>query len=74
MNENNNQQKIDLVNPLNPNQIIKTEILNQNIYELTEQQENVNETSIKKKKNNWIVPLLLVLIIIGIGAYYILFM
>ena len=71
MNEQNNQ-KINIVNPLNPNQIIKEEVLTQKIVQnLNDDVEMpVVETENKKKKSKFPFILIFLLIIVGAGALY----
>lgn len=58
--------KLNLVNPMNPNQIVETKELVKPVQEQIVQQE---EVTVKKKKNKLLIPLL-ALALAGIGTYY----
>ena len=77
MNENQNGQKLNLVNPLNPNEIIKQEIImpKNNVVETNEIETEVENNNKKpKKKMNLIIILVLVLIIVGLAMVYFVFL
>lgn len=71
MNEQNNQ-KINIVNPLNPNQIIREEVLTKKIVqELNDDIEiPIIENRTEKKKSKFPFILIFLLIIIGAGISY----
>ena len=68
----NNQQELNIVNPLNPDETIKTETLVEK--KVTEESDNINnnnditEEKPKKKKLNPILLILLVVVIVAVGV------
>lgn len=77
MNKQNNQNditKLDLVNPLNPNQIIKSELLIKDNTieenEIDEHDDNQKKERKSKKKINLLLIIVILLIIIALVIYY----
>ena len=74
----NQNIKLNIVNPLNPDEVIKTEeLVEKQIPKADEENQTVLETNNqpKKKSNNLIIILLLIIVVIGIaaGVYFVFF-
>ena len=63
-------EKLDIVNPMNPNQVLETKDLIKQ--EVVVNIEPVHEEKPKKKKN-LLIPILLLIVLIGLGTYYFMF-
>ena len=64
----NNQQELNLVNPLNPDEIVKKEILIEKEAPKENEEVNNNEENNQKPKKKKINPILLILLVVVIAA------